>query len=265
MSSTAKNADPDWVKTVSPLIAALRRGHYLLYAQRIEPLQPTTSERPFQEVLIRYLEEERNMLPPGSFLPVLEEQGLMALLDCWVVNQVLKLQEAALAGQPGVAGARNSINLSETSLIDHEFPGFVTSHLKQRKVGPDTLCFEVTEALATTRRAALQDLMNALQPADCSFAISSFTASHAGMALLRTLPVSYVKIDGQLLRRVRAGVDKPDRLRGIQTICKASGIRTIAEQVEDGDALRLITDLGIDYAQGYAVAEPAPFLADRPD
>lgn len=264
MTSAAKNADPDWVKTVSPLIAALRRGHYLLYAQRIEPLQPATNERPFQEVLIRYLEEERNMLPPGSFLPVLEEQGLMALLDCWVVNQVLKLQEAALANEPGMPGPRNSINLSETSLVDHEFPGFVISHLKQRKVGPDTLCFEVTETLATSRRAALQDLMNALQPVDCSFAISSFTAAHAGLSLIRNLPVSYVKIDGQLLRRLKSGIDKPERLRGIQTICKASGIRTIAEQVEDSDALRMVTDLGIDYAQGFVVAEPAPFQADRP-
>ncbi len=92
MSSKATQNDPDWVQTVSPLIAALRRGHYFLYCQNIHALHPIPNERPYQEILIRYLEEERRMLPPGMFLPVLQEQGLMSLLDCWVVNQVLKLQ-----------------------------------------------------------------------------------------------------------------------------------------------------------------------------
>lgn len=260
MSSKVTQADPDWVQNVSPLIAALRRGHYFLYSQRIHALQPSTGERPYQEVLIRYLEEERRMLPPGMFLPVLQEQGLMSLLDCWVVNQVLKLQEGAMAAKPQWAAPRNSINLSVDSVLDPEFSDFVITQLKTRKVGPDTLSFEVTEDIATANPTALQELMADLQPADCTFALSSYRGTPAGQSLIRNLPFSFVKIDGSLIFRLAD--DGTERISAIQSLCKSVGIRTIAEQVEDNTMLTTIAGLGIDFAQGYAIAMPAPFLSD---
>lgn len=257
-------ADPNWVQNVSPLIAALRRGHYFLYSQKIQSLDPVTGERPYQEVLIRYLEEERRMLPPGMFLPVLQEQGLMSLLDCWVVNQVLKLQEAAIAANPGWTPPRNSINLSLDSLVDPEFSDFVITQLKARKVGPDTLSFEIAEDIAVEHAGELQSLIAELQPADCSFAITWFTGTEEGFRLIESLPISFVKIDGSLI--IRLGLGNPDmleRVKAIQQRCKAAHIRTIAEQVEDEKLLTLVTDLGVNYAQGYGISMPAPFLSNE--
>jgi len=253
--------DPEWVQTVNPLIAALRRGHYFLYSQSIHPVIPTPGERPFQEILIRYLEEERRMLPPGMFLPVLEEQGLMPLLDCWVVSQVLKLQEAGIAGKPGWVAPRNSINLSEDSLLDPEFSDFVINQLKARKPAPDTLSFEVAESIAIDHPQALQELIDTLQPVDCTFSLSRFSGSEASMNLIRTLPVSFIKIDGSLTRQVARGADG-GRMKSINDACHAVGIRTIAEQVEDDVALGAVMRAGVDFAQGFGVSQPGPMLAD---
>ena len=262
MKSKPDENDPDWVQTVSPLIAALRRGHYFLYSQPIQALAPIPDERPYQEILIRYLEEERRMLPPGMFLPVLQEQGLMSLLDCWVVNQVLKLQDAGIAGKPGWVPPRNSINLSEDSIVDPEFASFVITQLKARNMGPDMLSFEVIENIAVANQGALQTLIAALQPADCTFALSSFTGTAEGLELIDHLPISFVKIDGSVTRRVLSGQSDTSQLEMLKSRCHATGIRTIAEQIEDSSALVTLSRLGIDFAQGFAVGRPAPFMAE---
>lgn len=262
MSSKVTQNDPDWIQTVSPLIAALRRGHYFLYSQKIQALQPVTGERPYQEILIRYLEEERRMLPPGMFLPVLQEQGLMSLMDCWVVNQVLKLQEAGIAGRPGWRAPRNSVNLSEDSIVDPEFSDFVITQLKARNTAPDTLSFEVLESTAVANPVALQDLIAALQPVDCTFAIGSFSASPEGMKLIENLPVSFVKIDGSLTRRMMSNAAAKIPIRVLIERCRELGIRTIAEQVENNETLMAVTEIGIDFAQGFGISNPAPLLSD---
>jgi EAL domain-containing protein (putative c-di-GMP-specific phosphodiesterase class I) len=250
--------------TLNPLIGALRRGHYLLYCQNIQPLasQPGRVVRPYQEVLIRYLEEETRLLPPGMFFPVLQELGLMALLDCWVVSQVLKLQQAGIAGRPGWIAPRNSINLAEDSVIDPEFADFVVAQLAKWNPSADTLSFEVLEVVALSHIEALLDLISTLAPRGCSFGIGSFKGSPEQMTLLDTLPLAFVKIDGSLIRKILVSQADQARVARIHKRCHELGIVTIAELVEDLETLTLLTDMGVDYAQGFQISQPAPFLSD---
>src|SRR5450759_733586 len=92
------------------LVAALRQDEFILYGQLIAPLAPGKSERPFQEILIRFQEEEAKLLPPGSFFPILEEYGLMHYVDRWVVSRVAKWVRSALAIKPDWPVPQNSIN-----------------------------------------------------------------------------------------------------------------------------------------------------------
>ncbi|MGA2548926.1 MAG: EAL domain-containing protein [Burkholderiaceae bacterium] len=249
--------------TLNPLIGALRRGHYLLYCQNIRPLVPPTAanSRPYQEILIRFLEEETRLLPPGLFFPILQEQGLMPLLDCWVVSQVLKLQRGGLLGKPGWVAPRNSINLSEDSVIDPEFADFVTAQLAKWNPSPETLSFEILELVALTQTDALLELISALAPRGCNFGLGSFKGSPAEINLLSELPVSFVKIDGSLIRKLLVSQADQALVRQIHQRCRDLGIVTIAELVEDEDTLELLTLIGVDYAQGFLISQPVPFLS----
>lgn len=250
--------------SLNPLIGALRRGHYLLYCQAIKPLAGARlgHSRPYQEILIRFLEEETRLLPPGMFFPVLREQGLMSLLDCWVVSQVLRLQQIGIQGKPGWDPPRNSINLSEDSVVDPEFGDFVIAQLKKWKPSPDTLSFEVLELVALEQFDALKELVQRLAPQGCNFGIGGFKGSPEQMSLLGRLPVNFVKIDGSLVRKVLVSPAEQERVRAINARCHQLDIVTIAELVEDELTMALLTDLGVDYAQGFQVAQPTPFLAD---
>src|SRR5471030_3048628 len=89
---------------------ALLTGGFILYGQVILPLAAGERERPFREILIRFREEEEKMLPPGSFFPVLEENGLLPALDRWVVDYLVKRSQAEQTGKRNLPLARNSIN-----------------------------------------------------------------------------------------------------------------------------------------------------------
>ncbi len=246
---------------LDPLINALRRGHYLLYSQLIKPLTPAATEpRPYQEVLIRYMEEESRLLPPGQFFPILQEQRLMSLLDCWVVGQVLKLQHHGIASQPGWAPPRNSINLSDDALRDKDFVRFVVAQIDKYKPANETLSFEVLESVAFAHQIALLELCAALVPRGCSFALGSFRGTIEGLELLGRLPVSYVKIDGSLTRKMLINPIDHGRIENVNRYCHDLGMRTVAELVEDAETLQALTRIGVDYAQGFGVSMPVPFM-----
>ena len=111
------------------LISALTRDRFLLYCQPIVEVSAPQDDQRFFEVLVRFRDEEEGLLPPGSFIPILQEAGLMPLLDKWVVATAIR-KLRSLAGALGdYAAPRYSINLSAETLVDESFPAFVRSEL----------------------------------------------------------------------------------------------------------------------------------------
>ena len=109
------------------LISALTRDRFVLYCQPIVQVEAPQADQRFFEVLVRFRDEEEGLLPPGSFIPVLQEAGLMPLLDRWVVATAIRKLRSA--GQGGGATPRFSINLSAEALVDDEFPEFIAGEL----------------------------------------------------------------------------------------------------------------------------------------
>jgi Amt family ammonium transporter len=256
-------AEPeDWADNLNPVISALQRGHYLLYCQQIAALTEDASKRPFNEILVRLFEEERRLLPPGMFFPMLQEQGLMSLLDCWVVSQVLKLQSAALLSRPDWIAPRNSINLSDDTVGDPEFVDFVVAQLDKWRPPTGTIAFEILETIVETRPEASESLMSDLSAKECEFGLGSFMGTTEGFATLARLPIGFVKIDGSLVRKLLVSPASQARVSTINDRCHAHGIQTVAEFVEDVETLGVLSDIGVDFVQGFGISKPAPYLAD---
>ena len=150
------------------LVAALRQDEFVLYGQAIVPLAPGESQRPFQEILIRFLEEETKLLPPGSFFPVLEEFGLMHYVDRWVVNRIAKWVRYALTIKPDWLVPQNSINLSTLTLSDSRFAEYTCRQLHAAALPLGTMSFEITCDGAREHVDELRGLMAQLRPAGCT-------------------------------------------------------------------------------------------------
>jgi EAL domain-containing protein (putative c-di-GMP-specific phosphodiesterase class I) len=234
------------------LRTALARNEFCLFFQTIEPVVPTGEALPFREILLRLKLEEERMMPPGSFLPVAEEHNMLPDLDRWVVNQLLAWICADAARQQGVY----SVNIAAQTVMDTAFPAFVKKALNDFGLPGSLLCFELQEAGVLESRADSIRFVAELKAAGCRNILCGFSGNRESLDLLRQVQVNFVKIDGSLiLKMIRSGVDLA-RVKAIQRVARVIGISTIAECVEDNATIKLLKDIGVNFAQGFGISRP---------
>src|SRR6185503_17381152 len=191
-------------------ISQLKEDNFVLYFQ---PIAPTTAphDSTFREVLVRYAEEESGLLPPGSFLPILEDQGLMPLLDRWVVARLLRWGRALQA-----AGARMphcSVNLSiQTVRSDPGFAEFVVKGLEKAGVAPEVLTFEIMTADALAHAPEIALFMAPLKAAGVTFALSWFAGEELALSVAPRMGFTYLKLDGSLASNIAKDSKQQARL-----------------------------------------------------
>ena len=118
------------------------------------------------------------------------------------------------------------------------------------------MCFEITETAAIANLGNVVYFMRELKARGCHFALDDFGSGLSSFMYLKTLPVDYLKIDGQFIGNVtRDPVDR-SMVEAISQVGKAMGIQTIAERVESAEVLAELGRLGIGFAQGFHIAEP---------
>ena len=242
------------------VLAALRRAiasaapHLL--AQPILPLRGSYGG-PFFEVLLRLPVERGAPLAPEKFLPAARANALMPALDRWVVRHVCALL-GAHAATVGEERACFMVNLDAESLLDATFVAFVEERIVVERVPRGALGFDIPEGIAARYPEAARRCIDALRAHGCRFALDDFGAGAGTLTLLKDIAADALKIDGAI---VRAAIDHPRCVMLIKAITQLAAMmrmRTIAEHVET-DALRvLMTDLGVDYGQGFAVAQAIP-------
>ena len=239
-------------------ISQLKEDNFVLYFQPIVPAaQAPAGPAVFREILVRYKDEEKDLLPPGSFLPLLEEEGLMPLLDRWVVGRLLKWGRDITA-----AGRRMphcSVNLAiDTVRRDVAFSDYVLRGIQKMGVAPASLTFEImtTDALASPEPVAR--MIAPLRAAGVTFALSWFAGEETALELAPALGISYIKIDGSLAAKIAREPHDKARLAGIVQRCRKAGIRTICMLVEDAETLAHLRTIHVDYVQGFGVEKPRP-------
>ncbi len=248
-----------WVQRIH---RALEENRFCLYAQRIVPLGDHDEHL---EVLLRLHDEDGQLIGPGSFIPAAERYGLMPLIDRWVVRNTLETLARMQATQ-AKAPPNCALNLSGASIGDHEFLGFIREQLSLHGVAPQSICFEITETAAIANLADATRFINELKVLGCRFSLDDFGAGMSSFMYLKHLPVDYLKIDGSFVRDM---LDDPiDRamVEVINHIGHVLGKLTVAEFVESEVILAALREIGVDFAQGYALGRPQPFasFAEQP-
>lgn len=236
-------------------VAQLKEDNFVLYFQPILPAVPSASERPFREILVRYKQEEQDLLPPGSFLPILEEQGLLPLLDRWVVGSLLKWGRDLEAS--GRRMPHCTVNLAiDTIRRDQAFADYVLRGMQKAGATPSLITFEVMTIDALANRDAVSRMMQPLRAAGVTFALSWCAGEESALEMAPALGFSYIKIDGSLAAPIARSPRDKARLTVLVQRCRKLGIRTVCMLVEDEETLHHLRTIPVDYVQGFGVARP---------
>jgi diguanylate cyclase (GGDEF)-like protein len=250
------------------LYKALEENLFCLYFQPIIPVNssPQIHHQNFQasfEILLRFQDSSGCITAPGHFIPVAERYGLMHLLDRWVIRNLFQYLEhqnikVMYPEQRDTDGFLYMVNLSGASLNDDHFLAFVKTQLEIYSIPPQTICFEITETMAIANLNKATYLIQQLKHVGCHFALDDFGSGMSSLAYLKNLPIDYLKIDGNFIKDIADNQVDYEIVQAIHYMAHAMGIQTVAEFVENKEILTKLETLGIDYAQGYGIARPAP-------
>jgi EAL domain-containing protein (putative c-di-GMP-specific phosphodiesterase class I) len=163
-----------------------------------------------------------------------------------------------LESGPAPAGVF-AINVSGASIGDDEFLDFVQAQFVRFAIPHTSVCFEITETTAVASLSKATQFMTALRALGCRFALDDFGVGVSSFTYLKHLPVDYLKIDGSFVKDMLRDPVNHAMVEAIHRIGHIMGKKTIAESVEHRDTLKALRAIGVDYAQGFAIARPAPF------
>ncbi|MDX1431586.1 MAG: EAL domain-containing protein [Gammaproteobacteria bacterium] len=251
-----RQGEMQWVTRIQ---RALEEDRFELYVQPIAAVAPAAVSGHHYEVLVRMHDERGHTVLPGAFLSAAERYNLSARLDQWVIRSTFD----ALVRHPEHLERLYlcSINLSGHSLGDEQLLGYVIEQFRAGNVPSEKICIEITETAAIANLSSATRFIKVLKEWGCRFALDDFGSGLSSFAYLKTLPVDFLKIDGIFVKDVVGDPIDYAMVKSINDIGHVMGKQTVAEFVDDGAILGALGDIGVDYAQGYAIGEPTPITA----
>jgi diguanylate cyclase (GGDEF)-like protein len=244
------------IHQVSQLEAAMENGSLQLWSQAITDI--TGRAQPaFREVLLR-LTDDGVVRRSAEFLPVAQRFGLMDRIDRWVLDKACRhLSES------GDRDLRISVNVTGSTLNDPAFFETVIGMPDRYGFDPRRLCLEVTEGVMIHRLRQAVEAMKGLRARGFDLALDDFGAGVASFAYLQELPVTYVKIDGRIVQQLLTDPAAEVIVAALVRIAGLRDIECIAEWVESEETMERLRTLGVRYAQGFFLEEPAPLPLHR--
>jgi PAS domain S-box-containing protein len=251
--TTAENSEAqrrkrelDKLAWVGRIRDALDEDRMTLYSQ---PIVPLSGGEPSQELLLRMVGRSGEITPPGSFLPVAEQYGLIAEIDRWVVVQAIRL---------AARGQRLEVNLSAATISHLDLLPMIERELRDTHTNPANLVFEITETALMHNIEAGEIFVRGLTAIGCQFALDDFGTGFGSFTYLKKLPITYLKVDVDFVRDLATNRDNQHLVSAIVGLARDFGYQTIAEGVEDAETLALLKEYGVNYAQGFHLGPPAP-------
>ncbi len=248
-----RHGEMQWVARINQ---ALDKDRLCLYAQPIISLD--SGDNRHYELLVRMLDDNGDIIPPGSFLPAAERYNLIEKVDAWVVSHACTF----LSQQRKFLDHINfvTINLSGPSLTNSSFLGSILSILNETGVPPGKICFEVTETVAVSNMNLAIGFIKDLKEIGCHFALDDFGSGISSFGYLKNLPVDYLKIDGMFVKDILENPIDYAMVKSINEIGQVMGMKTIAEFVENDETKATLKTIGVNYAQGYGIGKPEPLI-----
>ena len=238
------------------LMAALESNEMRLHYQPVVDISGTGAGQVVgAEALIRWDHPRLGLLPPGAFLPLAEEIGLITELDLWVAGTAC----AHVVGWPPLGGRtlHVAVNLASATLGDPRLLPTVRAALNRNHLTPDRLVLEVVESRSLVDLPGVVERLTELRRIGVRISLDDFGTGYSTLTWLSTLPVDQIKIDRTFITTL------PDDeslalVRGVLALARELDIEVVAEGVETPDQLDALRTAGCTLVQGYLLGRPAP-------
>jgi diguanylate cyclase (GGDEF)-like protein/PAS domain S-box-containing protein len=233
---------------------ALEQQELELHYQPIVALQ-SRRVRGF-EVLMRWQHPTQGLVPPGRFIDIAAEAGLILMLEEWVLRQACQqMQQWQVQGLADPAMTL-SVNLTEDQLVQPTLIGQVGRILAETGLGPGCLRLEFAEALMRTNMEAIAQNLHGLTDLGVQLCIDDFGTGFLSLSQLHSLPIHSVKIDRSFIHRAGVSMESQAIVKTIVSLAETLRMGVIAEGVETLEQLVQLMAMGCEYGQGYLFSSP---------
>jgi diguanylate cyclase (GGDEF)-like protein len=206
------------------------------------------------EALVRWRHPTRGMVPPGEFIGLAEETGLIADIGQFVLRQACR--QACEWMRDGLAPIRVSVNLSVHQLRQGKLVTLVRQVLDETGLMPEYLELELTESQLLDSVEHIISTFQQLRELGVKLAIDDFGTGYSSLSYLKRFPVDYVKIDQAFIRGLNEGTEDAAITRAIIAMAHSLELKVVAEGVEDCQQLDFLKAHGCDEVQGYLISRP---------
>lgn len=241
---------------LTELRQAVERDELVLYYQPKHALRPELGLH--AEALVRWIHPKRGFIPPMDFIPFAEQTGYIKAITLWVIEQALRqVGEWLRAGHEVHVG----LNISARDLLQPDLPERFVAMLARYDCPARLITLEITESAVLDDPTHALANLERLRETGCWLSIDDYGTGYSSLSYVRQMPVHELKIDRSFVMGI---VERPGDeiiVRSTIELAHDMGLQVTAEGVETEDALKRLSELGCDLAQGYLISRPVPAIA----
>jgi diguanylate cyclase (GGDEF)-like protein/PAS domain S-box-containing protein len=208
------------------------------------------------EVLLRWPHPQRGFIPPGEFIGLAEESGLIVPLGAWVLRTACAQAAAWRAPQ------RIAVNVSAVQLADPTLPELVARTLAETGLAPARLELEITESALIRDPARSAEVLRRIKALGVSIAMDDFGTGYSSLSMLRAFPFDKIKLDRSFMGEIDRSDEARAIIRAVLALAESLGIAVLAEGVETEAQLAFLREEGCAEVQGYLLGPPVPRLVE---
>jgi len=238
----------DWENRIRD---ALKNDRFVLLLQPITKMGHDVTVG--YEALLRMMGKDDALISPSAFLSIAERFGLIHDIDRWVARRAIRI----IAEQ---RFAENNlfleVNLSGRAFNDVKLLPLIKQEIAETGINPENLVFEITETATIENIVGAQHFITTLREMGCRFGLDDFGVGFSSFSYLKQLPVDYLKIDGSFISELIHNVTDQHLVRAMVEVARGLGKQTVAEFVGCEKTVQLLSQYGVDYAQGHYIGLP---------
>jgi diguanylate cyclase (GGDEF)-like protein len=231
---------------------ALERQEFALHYQ--PKINLKTGQITGAEALLRWTHPVRGLVPPGQFIPVAEDCGLILPIGNWVLREACK--QARIWADAGLPGATIAVNISAMELRNENFLEGVFSALEDTRLDPKSLELELTESVLMKHAESAESILKTLRARGVHLAVDDFGTGYSSLSYLRKFPIDSIKIDQSFVRQITTAPGETTIVTAVISMGRSLKLRVVAEGVETREELAFLQAHQCDEAQGYYFSRP---------
>ncbi|MBF0131709.1 MAG: EAL domain-containing protein [Magnetococcales bacterium] len=250
----------------SHLRQALEKDEFILHYQ--PKISIATQRIVGMESLVRWRRDDGTMVPPGDFIPLAEETGLIIPMGEKILQSACRFNKHRI--DSGCPPLRVAVNLSARQFQQQDLFELVQDTLAESKLDPQWLELEVTESMMMQDEKQAIALLKKLRDLGISISMDDFGTGYSSLSYLKRLPIQALKIDQSFVRELSENSDDAAIVLAIVSMAKSLKLHVVAEGVETKEQVEFLERIACDELQGYYFSRPLPekafeeFVATRP-